>query len=521
MEKSFKEQRVRRITNMYYSRPEIQKVIHEFCKNREVSPRYFEGFGKRPDTLEYPGDVFQLVSKGATSFHCSEEIWEDPLKLESGMSEREANNIRIGWDFLIDIDCKWFDYSKKAAQAIIQTFKDHGIKNYGIKFSGSKGFHIILPWKAIPKEVAGEKTKDLFPELPRKVLGYVRRKSEQIMKKLLTEEELEELLEKTNIKKGIKCNNCGEIAEMYKLISFHCPKCHRGEEKKIRKDEEIKKQIKCPDCRTMFEIGTPEDFFECTKCNITSKDNRKNFSRYIEGDLFDLMGLDLIMVSPRHLFRAPYSLHEKTSMASVVLSEKELETFNLKDADPMKIKIKDFMPDSKENEAEKLIREALDWTKGNEISAGITPDSKLKGKYADFKPIKLEGLKDEQFPPSINKILKGVSDGRKRGLFVLLNFFRSIGLEKEDTEKRIYEWNEKNEVPLKKGYIVSQFVWSYKRKPIMPPNFSADHYKALGVELTSEEMFAKNPVSYTVRKNMQGNKKNYPKKKTPSKKSFK
>ena len=85
MEKSFKEQRIRRITHMYYSRPEIQKVIYEFCKNREVSPRYFEGFGKRPDTLEYRGDLFQLVNKGATSFHCSEEIWEDPMKLESGM----------------------------------------------------------------------------------------------------------------------------------------------------------------------------------------------------------------------------------------------------------------------------------------------------------------------------------------------------------------------------------------------------------------------------------------------------
>ena len=368
MEKSFKEQRIRRITSMYYSRPEIQKVIYEFCKNREVSPRYFEGFGKRPDTLEYPGDILQLVNKGATSFHCSEEIWKDPLKLESGMSERDANDLREGWDFLIDIDCKWFDYSKKAAQAIIQVFKDHGIKNYGVKFSGSKGFHIILPWKSIPKEVAGEETKDLFPELPRKILAYVGFKSEQIMKESLPEDFYDQFKD-VDIKKGIKCNNCGGVAPEYTLISFHCPKCHRREDKKINLNSENIK-IKCPDCRTMFNVVSSENVYECAKCNLSSRKNPNAFSRHVEVDLAELMGLDLIMVSPRHLFRTPYSLHEKTALASVVLSEEELKNFDLKDADPIKIKIKDFIPDnSEENETEKLVREALDWTKENERSA--------------------------------------------------------------------------------------------------------------------------------------------------------
>ena len=73
-EKSEKEQRVRKITHLYYSRLEIQKIIFEFSKNREICPRYFEGFGKRPDSFQFQGDLFELVKKGATSFHCSEEI---------------------------------------------------------------------------------------------------------------------------------------------------------------------------------------------------------------------------------------------------------------------------------------------------------------------------------------------------------------------------------------------------------------------------------------------------------------
>ena len=68
-EQSINEKRIRSLTNLYYSRPDIQKAIFEFSKNRETIPRYFEGFGKRPDSLQYKGDIFELVKKGATSFH--------------------------------------------------------------------------------------------------------------------------------------------------------------------------------------------------------------------------------------------------------------------------------------------------------------------------------------------------------------------------------------------------------------------------------------------------------------------
>ena len=181
---SLNEKKIRQITQMYYSRPEIQKAIFDFSKNREISPRYFEGFGKRPDSLQFKGDIFGLVKSGATSFHCSEELWEDPLKIQTGMSEKEANEIRIGWDLLIDIDCEeGMDYSARVAKATIEALKQNGIKNIGIKFSGSKGFHIILPWKAFPKNINGVDTKDLFPELPRTIMAYLRNYSRKAIQK--------------------------------------------------------------------------------------------------------------------------------------------------------------------------------------------------------------------------------------------------------------------------------------------------------------------------------------------------
>ncbi|MEA3414167.1 MAG: hypothetical protein U9Q99_01430 [Nanoarchaeota archaeon] len=502
--KSIREERIRKITQLYYSKPEVQEILFNFGKNREISPRYFEGFGTRPDNFQFKGDVFSLVKKGATSFHCSEELWEDALKIETGMDEKQANEIRIGWDLLIDIDCKWFDFSKLALKSILQTFKDHGIKNYGIKFSGSKGWHVLIPWKAFPKDINGVQTKDLFPELPRKVVGYIRQYSEKIMKELLPSD-FNKQFKNVEIKKGIKCKKCGEVAQVYDQVEFYCKFCKVGEIRKIDFDAKNMK-FKCPECTRDLEEINKKEIFHCQKCDITSEKNKNNFTETIETDLFELMGLDLILVSPRHLFRMPYSLHEKTSLASIVIDEKDIDDFDLKDADPMKVKVKNFVPNSKENETAELVMQALDWAKSSGFDDEI--DKKAKGKYANFKPIELKNVEESQFPPCIKKLLLGLKDGRKRGLFVLINFFRSIGLEKEILEKKIYEWNTKNEVALKKGYINSQLVWTYKRKPMLPQNCK-EFYQNLGIcNPDNLCMKIKNPVNYTVKKNYAINKGN-------------
>jgi DNA primase catalytic subunit len=340
----FKEQRIRGLTQLYYSKQEVQKVIFEFAQNREVCPRYFEGFGKRPDVLQYPGDIFELVKKGATSFHCSEEIWQEPLNLSTEMNEKQQNELRIGWDLLIDIDSKYLDYSKIMAELIVEMLNFHGVRNVGIKFSGSKGFHLIVPWKAFPKEINGVDASDMFPEWPRIVTKYI----------------------------------------MYTI-----------EKKLIEKISELSKPSKY-----VRDFQAPKEVMP-----------------------------DLILVSPRHLFRMPYSLHEKTALASVVLEPEEIMDFQPKDADPLKAKIKNFLPDSKEGEASELLMQALDWYKED------VPEKEETRR--EFKPIKILNLSEKNFPPCVKKILQGLGDGKKRALFVLINLFRSVGMEREEIEKRI------------------------------------------------------------------------------------
>jgi len=416
-----KEQKIRKITNIYYLKPEIQKAIFDFSKDREVCPRYFEGFGKRPDSFQYKDEIFELVRKGATSFHCSEELWQDPLEISTKLNEKQLDELRTGWDLIIDIDSKYIDYSKVLAEQIIKLLKFHGVKNIGVKFSGNCGFHIIVPWKAFPKKVNKIKTSDMFPEWPRIISKYITEKAKPLLIKKITE--------------------------------------------------------------------------------LTTK------SKYIKDfEAAEKVMPDIFLVSPRHLFRAPYSLHEKTALASVVLEEDEISGFELKDADPLKAKVKKFMPNVKEDEASELLIQALDWYEENKENN----KREKKDKDFKFKPIKLDKLSDKYFPPSIQKILQGIDDGKKRALFVLINLFRSVGIEKEELEKRIYLWNSKNKVPLKEGYIKSQLSWSYRNKSVLPPNFDKDYYKGIGIVPTDEELRFKNPVNYILKK-MQNNRDNFKK----------
>jgi len=54
----------------FYKQRGVQQEILKSAEGREVGVRFREGgFGKRPDTLQYPNDIIELVKAGASSFH--------------------------------------------------------------------------------------------------------------------------------------------------------------------------------------------------------------------------------------------------------------------------------------------------------------------------------------------------------------------------------------------------------------------------------------------------------------------
>ena len=87
-----------------------------------------------------------MQNKSVTSFHASEELWKNPLQIDTSMKRHELDALRSGWDLIIDIDCTVFDYSKIAADLVIKALKFHKVKSISCKFSGNKGFHIGVPF---------------------------------------------------------------------------------------------------------------------------------------------------------------------------------------------------------------------------------------------------------------------------------------------------------------------------------------------------------------------------------------
>jgi DNA primase catalytic subunit len=510
-----KEQRIRSIMHIYYSNPKVQEAIVKFAQNREVVPRYYEGFGKRPDVIQYPSDIMGLVKKGATSFHSSEEIWRDPLAINSDMGLRELNELRASWDLLIDVDSKYLDVSKVLTKLIAETLESFGIKNYGIKFSGSKGFHVIVSGKAFPKEFDGMKMEQSFPEWPRAICEYLTHVTRKEFNKRVGEifqgVKVEKKVENDKSKEAL-CPECGRPARKGNLVVLECPVCKTSIQ---RKDMKVtKKRLKCvqEDCAGVFEIKEEKDYFQCDYCqgvssiskteeygrgkNVFTKEAKdtEDYSKEIKEEFAGTYfgASDLVLVASRHLFRMPYSLHEKTALASVVLTKDELDDFKPSDADPMKVKIREYLPDNKEGEASRLLSLALEWQKSRKAEERVIEDKKYAGRT--FEETDLKNVTDNMFPPAIKKLLEGLEDGRKRGLFVLLTFLKSTGFSAEEINKRVKEWNEKNKPPLREGYVKSQIDWHLKqKKKILPPNYANDaFYRDIG--LIKDKPKNKNPL---------------------------
>lgn len=520
----FKERRIRSITLMYYSRPDIKAAIFSFAKDRETVPRYYDGFGKRPDTFQYENEIHELVRKGATSFHCSEELWEDPLEISTDLKPKEYNELRKGWDLLLDIDSPYLEYSKIYADLLINVLKKvHNIENVGVKFSGSKGFHIILPWEAFPKEFNGVKTSDMFPEWPRIICRYLADSiQENLSEQILADENLADIAKKTGKSETdlliTECASCKRPAIKKGLITWICSNCKN----EITVPEGFfnnRKKAKCPDCRKELYEKSRVPMFVCEFCNM---DSRKNPDMFAKKDRFateKLIDADLVLVSPRHLFRMPYSLHEKTALASVVIEKENIKDFQIPDAQPMKVIVHDFYPKPRVDEAKGLLERAIEWDKENlqkeekmesvrdnlirfenQIQKSIP---KGKGKTTgEYSKVVIEEPDPKIFPPHIKLLLKGIgSDGRKRALFILLSFFYSLGANQSYIEKTINAWNDKNYNPLKKGYIQAQFSWYQRNPDRFPPNFDNPLYKELNVDKPDElSKTVKNPVSYAIKK---------------------
>jgi DNA primase large subunit len=411
----------------WYSRESVLKAIVEAAKNREVVAVYRDGiFGKRPDVIQYPQDVLQSVAKGAISFHGSLERWQQPMKLDVGLSKPQLDAMRIGWDVLFDIDVDDFEIAKLTVRQLIEAFKDHGVVSYGIKFSGGSSFHVAIPFEALPEKINAQPTASQYPELLQKIIEYV----------------------KWYVK------------------------------------DQLKEEISA--------LGSPEEI---------SRRVGKPLKEIVEkGEISPFKIISIDIFGSRHLFRLPYSLHEKTLRVSLPIKPEDLEKFEVEQALPEKVKVEEkfLVQKSSLHDAEPLVIEALDWSSRHLVETKEEIPKILVKK-------KIKAIPEDYFPPCIKNILQGLSDGRKRSLFILTNFLKNMGWSLDKIENKINEWNSKNVPPLRNSYLRTQLRWHFRQeRNLLPPNCDNENfYKDIGVckpdEFCTdmgEKIVIKNPVNY-------------------------
>jgi len=423
-------------TLSYYKQEDIRKEMVSHARNKEVAVRFGEGFGRRPEVLSYPQDILEFAKQKAESFHCSEELWKNPLHLNPDLSRRELDELRSGWDLVLDIDCKVFEYSKIAAYYTIKALNYHGIKGVSCKFSGNKGFHIGVPWEAFPEMIQNKPTRELFPEAPRKIAEYI---------------------------KFLIKDVTGDA-----ILRFE-----KGDFEKIKEKTGL------------------------TEAEMTAMEKNEHGIPVKRLNSESFLVIDTILISSRHLYRMPYSLHEKSGLVSLPIDPDEVLQFRKEQAKPEQVKVQNVFlaRNVVPGEAGKLIMQAYDFTT-ERTGYEKEEDSKEHRQYLD---VDMEAIPEAFFPPCIKNILAGIRDGKKRSVFILNNFLTSVGWDKDAVRERIYQWNEQNPEKLREVVIKGQLRYSAGvQKKVPPPNCTnPGYYKDFGV--CTPDSFCpriKNPAQY-------------------------
>lgn len=420
-------------TLSFYKRPDVRKAIVEQAKDKEVAIRYADYFGKRPDALLYEEDVLEIAKKKATSFHCSEELWTNPLALRSDMKKQEVDEIRKGWDLILDIDCHHFVYSKLAAHLLVKILQDTGIKNVTCKFSGNKGFHLAVPFESFPETVNGKPTKELFPDAPRRIAAYLKDKLLEPLGEAILK------IEKNNI-------------------------------------SNVEKRTGLPFQKLVKQMNTNDSAL------LTESKKLLDVSQFLE--------IDTILIAPRHLYRMPYSFHEKSLLVSVPVEINKILQFKKEQAKPENVRLDIPFIDRKNSipgEAQQLIINAFDFHPAEEKERKIQKEFTLPE----------EAIEEDLFPPCIKLALQGLEDGKKRTLFTLINFLKGAGWNVDSIEEKIYEWNKKNPEPLREVYLKGQIKQARKTKEAIPPHNCKSYYQDL--RICQPDSFCqkiKNPLQY-------------------------
>ena len=144
----------------FYLRDDFLEMIEPWLWGREIwlsnAPRPL----KADDKNEFKDLIERYGVNEPFHFFLSVEIFSEPLKLKTERPE----SLRVSWDFFLDLDSEDFTATKRAAAKALKALKMFNVENYLLKFSGRRGFHLIIPGLSLDVFAPGE-FRQAYPKL--------------------------------------------------------------------------------------------------------------------------------------------------------------------------------------------------------------------------------------------------------------------------------------------------------------------------------------------------------------------
>ena len=138
----------------FYLRDDFLSVIEPWLWMREI---WFPGtYAPRPLKADGADEFKMLVEKYGVNepfgLFISVETFRDPFKV--GVERPES--LRVGWDFFLDLDAEDFEDAKRAACKAVKALAMFDVESFLLKFSGRRGFHLIIPSLSLDIFAPGE-----------------------------------------------------------------------------------------------------------------------------------------------------------------------------------------------------------------------------------------------------------------------------------------------------------------------------------------------------------------------------
>jgi len=168
------------MSEIYYCNQDVLEALYLQCKNREVFLRGTEFVSSRPLSVSSSEELRSLIERYAqnrvSGVFASIEVFSNPLDPST----------RTSWDLAIDLDGEHLDHLKKCVlnvAGVLQIFKISCLK---IKFSGRRGFHIVIPGAAFDIFMNDSEFIEAYPNVPRAICRFIEASLRPDQKKMVT-----------------------------------------------------------------------------------------------------------------------------------------------------------------------------------------------------------------------------------------------------------------------------------------------------------------------------------------------